>query len=76
MTLAIIAFTVVISLLGLNDQRVFQKLVFEPYTIHARKDWFRFLTDRLECRLGLPERSVDDRRRHRRPRTARAELFR
>lgn len=44
MTLAIIAFTVVISLLGLNDQRVFQKLVFEPYTIHARKDWFRFLT--------------------------------
>lgn len=44
MTLAIIAFTVVISLLGLQDQRVFQQLVFEPYTIHARKDWFRFVT--------------------------------
>jgi membrane associated rhomboid family serine protease len=35
---------VVISLLGLQDQRVFQQLVFEPYTIHARKDWFRFVT--------------------------------
>jgi membrane associated rhomboid family serine protease len=44
MTLAIIAFTVVISLLGLRDQRIFQQLVFEPFTIHARKDWFRFVT--------------------------------
>lgn len=44
MTTAIIAFTVVISLLGLNDQRVFQQLVFEPFTINARKDWFRFVT--------------------------------
>ncbi len=44
MTLAIVAFTVVISLLGLQDRRVFEQLVFEPFTIHARKDWFRFLT--------------------------------
>lgn len=44
MNTAIIAFTVVISLLGLQDRRVFEQLVFEPFTIHARKDWFRFLT--------------------------------
>jgi len=44
MNTAIIAFTVVISLLGLQDRRVFDQLVFEPFTIQARKDWFRFLT--------------------------------
>jgi membrane associated rhomboid family serine protease len=44
MNTAIIAFTVVISLIGLQNGRVFEQLVFSPYIIHARKDWFRFLT--------------------------------
>jgi membrane associated rhomboid family serine protease len=44
MTTAIIAITVVVSLLGLRDARVFQLLVFEPFTMHARREWHRFVT--------------------------------
>lgn len=43
-TLGIILATAAISLWALRDQRVFMSLLFEPYTIHARKDWSRFLT--------------------------------
>ncbi len=44
MTLAIIGFTVLVSLLALRDRKVFEALMFEPFVIHTRKDWFRLLT--------------------------------
>lgn len=44
MTLAIIGFTVVVSLLALNDRRVFDNLLFEPYRMQVQRDWFRFIT--------------------------------
>lgn len=43
-TLGIILATAAISIWALRDQRVFSSLLFEPYTIHNSKDWFRFLS--------------------------------
>jgi membrane associated rhomboid family serine protease len=43
-TLIIIAVTAVVSLAALNDRSLFARLLFEPYVIHERKDWARFLT--------------------------------
>jgi membrane associated rhomboid family serine protease len=44
MTLAIIAFTVVVSLLAFKDRKVFENLLFAPFDMSMQKDWFRFLT--------------------------------
>jgi membrane associated rhomboid family serine protease len=44
MTLYIIGFTVLVSLLALSDPRIMQQLWFEPFVVKARGDWFRFLT--------------------------------
>jgi membrane associated rhomboid family serine protease len=44
MTYAIIGFTVLISLLALRDRKVFESMMFEPFVINVRKDWFRLLT--------------------------------
>ncbi len=44
MTYAIIGFTVLISLIALNDRKVFENMMFEPFVINTRKDWFRLLT--------------------------------
>lgn len=43
-TLIIIAVTVVVSLAALNNRNLFANLLFEPFVIHSRKDWFRFLS--------------------------------
>jgi membrane associated rhomboid family serine protease len=43
-TLVIIAVTVVVSLLALNNRTLFENLLFEPFVIHERRDWFRFLS--------------------------------
>lgn len=44
MTYAIIGFTVLISLLALRDRKVFESMMFEPFVINVRKDWFRLVT--------------------------------
>jgi len=44
MTWAIIAFTVLISLRAFRDRKVFDSMVFEPFVINTRKDWFRLVT--------------------------------
>ena len=44
MTLAIIGFTVLVSLLAFRDRKVFENMLFEPFVINARKDWFRLVT--------------------------------
>ena len=44
MTYAIIGFTVLISLLALRDRKVFENMMFEPFVINTRKDWFRLVT--------------------------------
>jgi len=43
-TLIIIAFTALVSLAALNNQAVFSTLLFDPYVIHQKKDWIRFIT--------------------------------
>lgn len=44
MTLYIIGFTCLVSLIALSDPRVMQQLWFEPFVVKARGDWFRFIT--------------------------------
>ncbi len=44
MTYAIIGFTVLISLFAFRDRKVFDSMVFEPFTINTQQDWFRLLT--------------------------------
>jgi membrane associated rhomboid family serine protease len=44
MTFAIIGFTVLVSLLAFRDRKVFENMLFEPFVINARKDWFRLVT--------------------------------
>ncbi len=44
MTYAIIGFTVLISLLAFRDRKVFENMMFEPFVINTRKDWFRLVT--------------------------------
>ena len=43
-TLVIIAVTVVVSLAALNNQRLFENLLFQPFVMHDSKDWFRFIS--------------------------------
>lgn len=43
-TLVIIAVTVAVSLAALNNRALFENLLFEPFVIHERRDWFRFLS--------------------------------
>jgi membrane associated rhomboid family serine protease len=43
-TYIIIGFTVLISVRAFSDRTVFENMMFEPYVINARKDWFRLLT--------------------------------
>lgn len=44
MTYAIVGFTVLISLLAFRDRKVFESMMFEPFVINTRKDWFRLVT--------------------------------
>ncbi len=43
-TLVIIAVTVAVSMAALNNQRLFDNLLFQPFVMHEKKDWFRFIS--------------------------------
>lgn len=43
-TYVIIGFTVLVSVLAFRDRRVFENMMFEPFVVNTRKDWFRFIT--------------------------------
>lgn len=44
LTLALIALTVAASIAAFSDQRLFRALLFEPFVIKARGQWYRFVT--------------------------------
>ena len=43
-TIILIAVNALVSLSAFSDQRVFTALLFEPFTINARGQWYRFIT--------------------------------
>lgn len=43
-TLIIVAVTAVVSLAALNNPRLFENLLFQPFVMHDIKDWYRFLS--------------------------------
>ncbi len=43
-TIILIVITSLVSLSAFNDGRVFQSLLFEPFVIRARGEWYRFIT--------------------------------
>jgi len=43
-TLIIIAVTALLSIAAFNDQRLFGALLFEPFVIKARGEWYRFIS--------------------------------
>ncbi|MBP8823098.1 MAG: rhomboid family intramembrane serine protease [Flavobacteriales bacterium] len=43
-TLVIIALTVLVSMAALRNSTLFENLLFQPFVIQARRDWFRFLS--------------------------------
>lgn len=43
-TLGIIAFTSLITISAFNDGRIFSSLLFEPFVIKVRNEWYRFFT--------------------------------
>ena len=47
LTLYIIIITGIVSFLAFNDQRMMQRLIFNPYVIHQRKEWYRFISSGL-----------------------------
>ena len=44
MTILIVVVTVLISFLALNNDQVMRKLIFNPYQIQHRKEWYRVFT--------------------------------
>ena len=44
LTILIIGITVVVSLLAFNNREVFDKLKFNAYYIHHRKEWYRIVS--------------------------------
>ena len=44
MTLIITGITVLLSLLALSNQELMQKLIFNPYLVNKKKEWWRFFT--------------------------------
>ncbi len=43
-TFIIIGITVLVSILAFSNQDLFSKLVFNPYVIHQRRQYYRFIT--------------------------------
>lgn len=39
--------TILVSIAAFNDQRLFARLLFEPFVIHARREWYRFVSHAL-----------------------------
>lgn len=47
MTTLFIIITVIVSAIALQNRAVMNKLIFNPYSINARKEWYRFFTSGL-----------------------------
>lgn len=43
-TTVLIGLTVVVSLLAFSDRTLFIRLLFEPFVVEVRKEWYRFIT--------------------------------
>lgn len=43
-TIAIVLVSTLVSIAAFNDQRLYTALLFEPYVINARHQWYRFFT--------------------------------
>ncbi len=43
-TIVIVAITVIVSIIALRDERLERKLIFNPYIIYRRREYWRFLT--------------------------------
>lgn len=43
-TLIIIAITAVVSFLAFSNQELFSRLLFNPFVIQSRKEWYRFIS--------------------------------
>src|SRR6188768_898334 len=52
-TLFIIGITCLVSLIALRDQRLLQRLWFEPFVIKARGEHYRFLTHAFVHASGM-----------------------
>lgn len=39
--------TVLVSVVAFNDQRLYARLLFEPFVINARREWYRFFSHAL-----------------------------
>jgi membrane associated rhomboid family serine protease len=46
-TIVLVAITVLVSISAFNDQRLFSNLLFEPFVIKSRGQWYRFLSHAL-----------------------------
>jgi membrane associated rhomboid family serine protease len=46
-TIVIVAITVIVSIIALRDERLERKLIFNPYIIYRRREYWRFLTAAL-----------------------------
>lgn len=44
MTLYILIATIIISLIGFSNDRLRDQLIFDPYLIQTKKQWYRFVT--------------------------------
>jgi membrane associated rhomboid family serine protease len=44
MTTYILAVTIILSITALNNEQVMRKMIFNPYLIQHKKEWFRFIT--------------------------------
>lgn len=44
MTIILLAITIIISLIGFSNEMIQQKLIFNAYQIHHRKEWWRMLS--------------------------------
>ena len=47
MTTYFLVITIVVSLIAFQNSETFSKLIFNPYVIHTRKQWYRFFTSGL-----------------------------
>ena len=47
MTTIFIIVTVIVSALAFQNHSLYQKLIFNPYTINTQKQWYRFFSSGL-----------------------------
>lgn len=58
LTLIIVVFTVLVSLAAFSNGGVFARLVFEPFVIQVRREWYRFITHAF-IHANLPHLAVN-----------------